>query len=83
MISIREQIERLNLMSKRIKRELINIQDACPHENKEGQYGANTGNWCSSDDSYWIDIRCVDCLKNWRVYSDQEGYSGFKGTIYK
>lgn len=39
-------------------------QAECSHEIVEGSYGANTGNWCPQDDSYWISAKCLDCGEN-------------------
>lgn len=50
--------------------ELEQLQAECEHPNRLVKYGANTGNWCASDDSYWIDIFCPDCEKMWTVDQD-------------
>lgn len=54
-------------------------QERCQHAKAVGHYGADTGNWCSQDDDYWIDCICPVCLKRWTVYSskDPEGYRYF------
>lgn len=44
------------------------IQEACEHpaEHLTKKYGANTGNYDPSCDSYWADFKCQYCGKSWR-----------------
>lgn len=63
------------------KLRLRKLQDSCTHENADGEYRGNTGNWDRVDDLYWIDILCNDCLKKYRLYSNEPGYREFKGNI--
>ena len=58
-----EKINKLNL-------EIECFRNKCPHENITGRYKSNTGNWCPSDDSYWIDVNCLDCGK--RITADSK-----------
>lgn len=85
MTTIREQVERINTMRSRLQRELFAIQDACPHTTKTGKYGANTGNWCASDDDYWISVQCSDCKHTWTIYNSENpvGYKTFDGEIIR
>ena len=62
--------------------ELATLKEDCSalgHGGKlTGKYGANTGNWCSGDDSYWVDFDCPLCGKHWtedqdEVWYDREG----------
>jgi hypothetical protein len=41
------------------------LQAECAHPNASKQYGASTGNYDPSADSYWIDWDCPDCGKHW------------------
>lgn len=41
------------------------LQAACSHVNVSKKHCADTGNWDSYDDSYWIEYRCPDCGKFW------------------
>jgi len=50
------------------------LQEECPHEDLYGKYESNTGNWCSSDDSYWLHLKCNDCGKIWCIDADQLEY---------
>lgn len=60
---IQEEIKKLN-------NELKEIQEACSHPKPAviSKHDANTGNWSSADDSYWIDHHCTMCDKHWRQY---------------
>lgn len=46
----------------------------CQHMNLTIKPGADTGNYCKADDSYWIDIKCHDCGRTWHYNSDQPEY---------
>ena len=49
------------------------LQSQCMHENFTGYYECDTGNWCKSDDSYWINLICLDCdLKRFVSYETNE-----------
>lgn len=58
----------LSRRSEVIRDQLRQLQEDCPHENKSSIHDSDTGNWCKSDDKYWIDHRCFDCGKYWREY---------------
>ena len=51
-------------------KELIELQDQCPHTEAIAKPGANTGNFCPADDTYWTTYKCPDCDKRWTVYHD-------------
>jgi hypothetical protein len=48
-----------------LKAELEVLQDRCEHPNVIKIHKGDTGNWCVSDDSYWTEFRCPDCVKSW------------------
>lgn len=54
--------------------EMIILQETCPHVDLSGEYDSNNGNWCSSDDSYWLHLHCNDCSKVWNIDSDNPEY---------
>lgn len=83
MMSIKEQVARLQAMRGRLVEEIAAIQQVCPHEDLQGEYKSDTGNWCPDDDSYWIDTECLDCGKRWHIESTQPGYRQFNGRIIK
>lgn len=70
---IKEKIEELF-------EELHYLQDACPHTNAIGEYGANTGGYDPTADLYWLDIHCQDCDKIMTFYSNEPEYRTFKFT---
>lgn len=49
---------------------LEELQDSCKHENASHIDKADTGNWCTSDDSYWTVHHCTDCGKHWTTDQD-------------
>lgn len=65
-------------------KEIKEIQSVCTHEGLTGKYGANTGNYCRDDDSYWVDFTCPECGKTWTEDQEEVGYQtskeGFKFT---
>lgn len=48
-----------------LNNELTILRSKCKHKNRTKKYKSDTGNWCISDDSYWIEFRCEDCGKFW------------------
>lgn len=77
---------RLELISA-IRKEIDDIQNACTHEGLLGAYGANTGNYCKQDDSYWVTFLCPECGERWTEDQEEVGYQsskkGFKFTKVK
>lgn len=69
---------------KELYEEIKEIQSICMHEGLVGKYGANTGNYCSQDNSYWVDFTCPECGKKWAETQEEVGYQtskeGFKFT---
>jgi len=78
--------DKLDLISK-IYKEIKEIQSTCMHDGLIGEYGANTGNYCRQDDSYWVDFMCPECGKEWAEDQLDVGYlvskEGFKFTKAK
>lgn len=66
-----KQIQRRkNTLYRRIQaaeHDLKMLQRDCTHPSVEKKYGANTGNYDPSADSYWIDWFCPDCTKRWQT----------------
>ena len=58
----------------RIYSRITKNQQDCPHEGLVGKYEANTGNWCASDDRYWVEFSCPDCGKRWTEDQDATRY---------
>lgn len=82
-MTIKERMVRIVTMKNRLTQELHALQKACPHIDKTGVYGSNTGNYDPSADCYWISVNCHDCGRTWSIYSDEPGYRGFDGRIDK
>lgn len=84
-MNIKESVARIVQMRSRLNQELLTLREACPHLDKTGKHGANTGNWCSTDDDYWISAECCDCGRTWTIYHSEnpEGYRRFDGRIVK
>lgn len=49
---------------------IAEIQKICQHDDVKASYGSNTGNYDPSNDSYWINVECLDCSKKFRAYSE-------------
>lgn len=43
----------------------------CTHEKITIKNKSNTGNWCSSDDRYWSECKCLVCGKFWTEDQDE------------
>lgn len=71
-MNIREKVEELNSIIHDARMMIKAVQEECEHPLYTAKYGGNTGNWSSSDDSYWVDFHCPDCEWTMRAYSDCE-----------
>ena len=84
--SIRVRIERLKEQIRQAEEKIEDIQAECQHIDHLYKPGADTGNWCKQDDSYWMNVRCLDCGKRIH-FSDQMAYfpwaKGKRGTKVK
>lgn len=65
VLTIKSKIKKLN-------NQLDIIQDMCQHEVVVGEYGADNGNLCRQDDSYWISATCQECGKYLYIDSKKE-----------
>ena len=77
---IKENVEHLTSKIKDYQDRINKHQEACKHEIVKGEYGANTGNWCKEDDSYWISAVCLDCHKHIHAESGTEEYYRLSNT---
>lgn len=50
-----------------VQRKILAYQTKCKHPNASKKECGDTGNWCPSDDRYWTEYKCPDCLKFWSV----------------
>lgn len=71
---IKENVEHLMSKVKEYQERIAKHQEQCKHEVVNGEYRADTGNWCKEDDSYWISAVCLDCQKHIYATSDTEEY---------
>jgi len=74
MATVKQQMDKMLKQMDKLyaKQELLKSQ--CTHEGLLGEYGANTGNYCSSDNSYWVNFKCPQCDKCWREDQDKQQY---------
>lgn len=63
-MSIREERFKLQQKIASLQEKLNALRESCPHQIVDGEYKANTGNWCPQDDCYWISATCRDCGKH-------------------
>jgi hypothetical protein len=77
-MAIKEEIAELtNEINQKYAR-IQQLQESCPHTDCTGAYGANTGNYDPSADSYWINATCDECGKRFHYYSTEPEYRTFK-----
>lgn len=69
MLPYRNEQEKLQIKIKE-------LQEKCTHQYATKVAGANTGNYCSQDDSYWYHINCPDCGYS-KMYLDQQLWNGY------
>lgn len=74
MNNIKKQMNAINKKIDNLYSKKQNLQLECHHENLQGRYGANTGNYSSSDDYYWVDFMCSDCGKRWTEDQQDQAY---------
>lgn len=70
---IKRKIERLNSKIQKLREDIKQVQEACPHADLTYKYGGDSGNYDRSQDCYWIDWHCNDCGKSWTTDQDN-GY---------
>lgn len=62
---IKQKMSELKEQQTAIDVAIRNLQETCTHPNSTKHFRADTGNWCKSDDRYWVDYECPDCGKKW------------------
>jgi hypothetical protein len=67
---IKKRFDTIQKNKKKWDASLTALQELCPHTNAAHKNKANTGNYSSSDDSYWTDHTCPDCGKMWCTDQD-------------
>jgi hypothetical protein len=81
-MSIKSRIDTINKKIGKLYLQKQAIIAECTHTNLTGEYKSNTGNWCPSDDSYWIDVTCDDCGKWWMIDSKEDDHA-YRTTKFK
>ena len=84
-MSASKRIEKLWLKITECKLKIKQLQEECEHPVKYvvKQHGNDTGNFCPSDDSHWLDLKCTLCSKEWRVYSEDKSPIGYTAMSNK
>ena len=72
MKTVLERRNELDAIMKDARQMKWALQEECDHPLYTARYDGNTGNWCESDDTYWVVIKCPDCEFSETVYSDDE-----------
>jgi hypothetical protein len=62
---IRGLVDRHKKKIKELTEAIKTLQGACHHEGASKVYKGDTGNWCPSDNHYWIEFKCPHCDKFW------------------
>ena len=63
--NINEKVTKLLSQISKAQKKIQCIQSICRHEKVEEKTGSNTGNYDPYADIYWIDYKCLICLKRW------------------
>jgi hypothetical protein len=58
---------------------LGHLKQECPHPIGTYKYDGDSGNWSSSDDSYWKTLICSDCGKIW---TEDHEINGVRNPAY-
>ena len=61
--------------------EIKMIQANCAHVGLTGKFKGDTGNYCKSDDSYWVEFKCLNCGKQWVEDQKEVSYKYSKEGI--
>ena len=66
---VKKRIESLENKIYELDLQIENIQNTlCEHNIITRKNDGNTGNYSSSDDSYWTNYECQDCRKRWTIH---------------
>jgi hypothetical protein len=78
-MKIETRVKQLLVKIENYQMELKEIQNnLCDHKEATFTYHSNTGNWCPSDNTYWIHVTCPTCRRIWNVYSTETEYRNNK-----
>lgn len=71
---IKNKIKSLKQLISDAENKIENIRIRCTHPSSETiiKYGANTGNYDPTSDTYWIDAKCNICGKQWSADSSKD-----------
>ena len=67
----RTRINKIKQKIRDLQAELEQIRASCPHPGLTGTYRADTGNYDSSADTYYIVYRCPECDAHWQEYQNE------------
>ena len=67
-----QKMRELILEAEKIEEKIKKKREACKHEHLVGEYDSDSGNYCPQDDRYWVSAICMDCGKEFTVYSDKD-----------
>lgn len=81
-MDIKDKLKKANNYLTKGYRLINEAQEECLHEELEGKFESDTGNWCSSEDSYWVELNCKICEKRWVIYSDDPEYRKYSRENY-
>jgi hypothetical protein len=75
---MKPEVEKIYKDIAELKSKLYKIQNECSHSNYKSEYGADTGNWDSNDDCYWLTVDCLDCGQHMHFDSKEDSENYYK-----
>ncbi|AGN30249.1 hypothetical protein VPFG_00250 [Vibrio phage nt-1] len=66
------RIEELETQIRMLKDELNEERNRCHHTRITYEYKSNTGNYDPTCDSYWVNVKCIDCNHRMTFDSDED-----------
>lgn len=77
-MKISTKIKRLTKKQQLLNHQLKDLRSECHAQGHSGlllgKYNGNTGNWSSTDDFYWVNLRCPECGMAWTEAQEDVWY---------
>ncbi|QIG70849.1 hypothetical protein EVB91_300 [Rhizobium phage RHph_I1_18] len=76
-ISLHKQIAKLRCQEAKVRDNIAQLQEQCPHTISAYAAKGSSGGW-DGDSYYWFERYCYDCTKRWVQDQDQRVNVGLK-----